>query len=286
MTKSRTIAWIGVALSLVATIAGGWTLALRIRDFNERNPRTAPFFQSIAVTAFEYRDLTVRITDAEDDEGEPVVRVEYGEEIAAIPVGVPNPLELPGLARHTDWLGVFLIGEPEGRTYEEFQAAVRSGEITPRLVLVSRHLNPGVDDSVLGLEVDEESRERGETMRKRWTFGFLELLPGGGFRQWQRKYPESLRAFEGRTQAAMLGGAPPPTRDPDELVEDSWEWHAALQVIPAGKAPSRSFRNDALAMSGWAFPVAALGVLGLVASLAFALKPSKAARWNTAEQAR
>jgi hypothetical protein len=285
MTRSRTIAWVGVAVSLAATAIGVAALAVRISNYNELNPRRAPYFQSIGVSAFDYRDRPVTIADATDAAGNDVVRVTYGQDIATIDVGVPNPLDLPGLARHADWLGVFLVGEPQGRTYAEFQQAIADGSVIPRLVLVSRHLNPGVDDSAFNLDIDENSREYGETMRNRWTFGFLELLPGGGFRQWTRTYPESERAFEGRTQAAILKGEPPPERDPDQLEEDSWEWYAALHVIPEGKAPNRTFRNGALTNAGWAFPVAALGVLGLIVSLAFALKPSRLARWDSASEA-
>jgi len=283
MKKSRLIPWIGVAISLVATIFGGWTLAQRINDFNQKNPRIAPYFLPIGITDFEFMGHKVHISDAVDDTGHGDLLVQYDDAIATIPIGVPNPYDLPGLARHTDWLGVFLVGEPEGRTYEEFQQAVKAGEITPRLIFVSRHLNPGIDDSAFGLQVDENSRERGETMRKRWTFGFLELLPDGSFRQWKRKYPESQRAFEGRSQAALLAGQPTPEHNPDDLKEDSWEWYAALHVIPEGRAPTRSFSDGAIAQSGWAFPVTAIGILGLVICLAWALVPNAISRWDEDE---
>ena len=283
MDKPRLIAWIGVAVSIAATLFGGWNLALRISDFNKKNPRTAPFFLPIGVTDFEFMGHAVKITDSVDDKGHGDLIVEYDNAIATIPIGVPNPYDLPGLARHTDWLGVFFVGQPEGRTYEQFQQAVASGQITPKLIFVSRHLNPGVDDSAFGLEVNKDSRERGETMRKRWTFGFLELTPEGTFRQWKRNYPESQRAFEGRTQAAILSGNPPPERNPDDLKEDSWEWYAALHVIPKGRAPTRSFSDGAIAQSGWAFPVAAFGILGLIVFLAWALVPSAIARWDEDE---
>jgi hypothetical protein len=284
MKKPRLMPWIGVAVSIAVTLFGGWTLANRISDFNEKNPRVAPYFLPISITDFEFMDHAVHISDSVDDKGHGDLIVQYDDAVATIPVGVPNPYDLPGLARHTDWLGVFFVGEPEGRTYDQYQEAVKTGEITPRLIFVSRHLNPGIDDSAFGLEVNKDSRERGETMRKRWTFGFLELLPNGEFRQWKRKYPESQRAFEGRTQAAILTGKPPPEHNPDDLQEDSWEWYAALHVIPKGRAPTRSFRDGAIAQSGWAFPVTAVGILGITVFLAWALVPSAIARWDEDEQ--
>lgn len=284
MKNARAIAWIGVAISLAATLGGGWSLANRIAEFNKNNPHQAPYFLPINTTEFDYLGRHVSIADDIDDQGHGQVRVEYADDIAAIPVGVPNTYELPGLARHTDWLGVYLVGEPQGRDYEQYKAAVDAREITPRLVFVSRHLNPGVENSAFNFDIDRDSREYGETMRKRWTFGFLELLPEGGFHQWTRKYPESQRAFEGRTQAAILKGEPPPTRSPDELAEDTWEWYAAMQVIPAGKAPNTSFRNSALSNSGWSFPIAAVGVLGMIVCLAWALIPSKISRWTEEEK--
>ncbi len=283
MKRSRTIAWAVVVGSVATTLFGGWTLANRIHQFNLDNPRNEPYFLPVTVPQFAYKDRVVNITNILDDEGKGEIRVEYGDDLAAIPIGVPNTLDLPGLARHSDWLGVFFVGEPEGRKFEEYKAAVDAGEIEPRLIIVSRHLNPGIDDSAFGLEVDASSRERGETMRKRWTFGFLVFEPEGGFSQRELKYPESTRSFEGRSQAAMLAGKPQPVRDPNELQEDTWEWYAALQVIPSGKAPARSFKQSALAQSGWAFPVTAVGILGLILGLGWAVLPSPKARWESTD---
>lgn len=284
MKNSRTIAWVGVAISIAATLGGGWSLAQRIAAFNKTNPHRAPYFLPVESTEFDYLGKHVSVTDDIDAQGHGEVQVQYQDDIAAIPVGVPNTHELPGLARHSDWLGIYLVGEPDGRDYGQFQQAVRDGQITPRLIFISRRLNPGIDNSAFNFDIDRDSREYGETMRKRWTFGFLELLPEGGFRQWTRKFPESQYSFEGRTQAAILKGDPPPQRDPDELAEDTWEWYTAMQVIPAGKAPNTSFRNSALAHSGWSFPIAAVGVLGLIVCLAWALLPSKISRWTEEEK--
>lgn len=280
MKPSRRLPWIGFVLSLLMLAVGGWTLAQRIRDYNIQNPRKHPYFMELGVPDFEFHDVPVRLHDQLDDQGQGQVIVDYGNDTAAIEVGVPNPLPLPGLARHEDWLRVVLVGEPDGRSFEEFREAARSGAIEPRLVIVSRHLNPGVDESRFGLHVDESSREYGEVMRKRWTFGFLELLPGGGFRQWSLHYPESERAYQGRVMAAAQAGEPTPDHYPDELQEDTWEWYAALLVIPAGKAPNRSFRNDALTFSGWALPVTSAGLIGSIGCLAFALAPRRSDRWK------
>ncbi|MCL4221198.1 MAG: hypothetical protein KJZ65_07500 [Phycisphaerales bacterium] len=284
MKQPRLIAWSGFALSFLMLVVGAWTTGRRIAAYNRDHPREHPYFIEVNVTDFEFAGREVAIRDELDVAGTGQVVVDYGSDSAAIEVGVPNPLPLPGLARHEDWLRVLIVGEPGGRTYEQFRAAVKAREITPRLVLVSRHLNPGVDDSRFGIEVDESSREYGEVMRKRWTFGFLELLPEGGFRQWTRHYPESARSFDGRVLAAARAGEPTPKRSPDELAEDSWEWYAALTVIPAGKAPNRSFRNDALTSAGWALPVTSVGVIGSIGCLAFALAPRRSARWASAER--
>lgn len=281
MKQPRLIAWTGLALSLLMLVVGGWTMGRRIATYNRENPREHPYFIEVTVTDFEFAGREVSVHDELDAQGAGQVVVAYGTDTAAIDVGVPNPLPLPGLARHEDWLRLLIIGEPGGRTYQEFRQAVKDRDITPRMVFVSRHLNPGVDDSRFGIEVDESSREYGEVMRKRWTFGFLELLPGGGFRQWTRHYPESARSYEGRVLAAARAGEPTPQRSPDELEEDSWEWYAALMVIPAGKAPNRSFRNDALSSAGWALPVTSAGVIGAIACLGFALAPRRSDRWKT-----
>lgn len=286
MKQSRRIAWVGFVVSLVLLALGAWNLAQRIHQYNAENPREHPYFITVDKPEFGYEGRIVSFVDEVDSSGEGQVIVHFGDDTAAIGVGVPNPLPLPGLARHEDWLRVVLVGEPHGRTFEQFQAAVRSGEVVPRLVVVTRHLNPGIDDSRFGLEVDESSREYGEVMRKRWTFGFLELLPGGGFRQWTLRYPESERSYQGRVMAAAQAGESTPARSPDELQEDSWEWYAALLVIPSGKAPNRSFRNDALTFAGWALPATSLGILGCMGFLAFALAPRRSELWKSSETAR
>lgn len=284
MNRARKPALIAVALSLAALLVGGWNLASRIREYNQLNPRRTPYFIVIDQTRFAFLGREVSISDRLDEQGQGDLEVAFGEDRALIPVGVPNPYPLPGLARHEDWLRVMFVAPSEGLTYEQFEQAVREGSITPRLVFVSRRLNPGIDDSRFNLQIESTSRERGETMRKRWTFGFLELLPDGGFRQWERKYPESQRSFERRVLAASRAGEPKPERDPDELMEDSWEWHAALHVIPAGKAPNRSFQHDALISAGWTLPVTSLGVIGLMVSLALALAPTREQTWKRPRQ--
>lgn len=286
MKKSGKIAWIGFAVSLFLLVFGGWNLGQRIHQYNAENPREHPYFITIDTPEFAFQGRRVSLVDQIDDSGKGQVIVHYGDDTSVIDVGVPNPLPLPGLARHEDWLRVVLVGEPKGRTFAQFEAAVRSGELVPRLVVVTRHLNPGVDDSRFGLEVDSSSREYGEVMRRRWTFGFLELLPEGGFRQWTLRYPESERAFQGRVMAAARAGEPTPTRAPDELREDSWEWYAALLVIPTGKAPNRLFRNDALTFAGWALPATSLGVLGSMGFLAFALAPRRSDLWKSGQESR
>ncbi|KAA0213957.1 MAG: hypothetical protein DYG94_03220 [Leptolyngbya sp. PLA3] len=284
MKQPRLIAWTGLSFSLLALGVGAWTMGRRIAAYNREHPREHPYFIEVGVTDFEFAGREVTVRDQLDAEGAGQVVVDYGPDSASIDVGVPNPLPLPGLARHEDWLRVLIVGEPGGRTYEQFRQAVRDRDITPRLVFVSRHLNPGVDDSRFGIEVDQSSREYGEVMRKRWTFGFLELRTEGGFRQWTRHYPESARSFDGRVLAAARAGQPAPQRSPDELAEDSWEWYAALTVIPAGKAPNRSFRNDALSSAGWALPMTSAGVIGSIGCLAFALAPRRSDRWSAAER--
>ncbi len=281
MKRNRSGAWVGVAISLAALLVGCAVLAQRVHAFNRDHPRNTPYFFVLDLTSFLYHGRQVQIVDRLDDKGVGFVEVSYDQDVAAIPVGVPSLHPLPGLARHEDWLRVMFVAPPaEGQSYESFVQAINKGEIEPRLVLVSRHLNPGIDDSRFGLEVDSSSRERGETMRKRWTFGFLELMPQGGFRQWSRTFPESQRSYERRVLAANRAGEPKPDRDPDELAEDSWEWHAALHVIPSGKAPNRTFQHDALIAAGWSLPVASLGVIGLLISLAIALAPTREQTWN------
>ncbi|MEO1511044.1 MAG: hypothetical protein AAFU70_03135, partial [Planctomycetota bacterium] len=160
------------------------------------------------------------------------------------------------------------------RPLREFRELVRTGDIPLRCVVVTRVPQPGTaEDGRFNLEIDPEDWGWGETMRDRWRFVFYELLPAGGIETTELKFPESGKSFYRRRVEAYRKGLPEPERDPTELDEGTWQWDAALRVMP--RPPAITHEEQALLSAGWTLPAASLGALGFVVSLAFAFAPQR-----------
>jgi len=272
--RGRRIAWVVFVLALVALLGSSWMLALRIRAYNTANPRPLFAFREIQSREFTFDGRVVRITDDLDDAGRGDVIVTYADDELRLPVQIPSPYDLPGLQRHRDWLRVIAFAEQTGLEPAEFRRRFETGEIHPRMVIVVREPNAGASsDSLFELETDEKSWGWGEVMRHRWTFAFHELLPEGGFRTERLRFPESARSFDRRTAEALRKGLPPPTRDPDELAERTWQYDAAVAMSP--RPPSITPELQALRNAGWTLPVASASVLLVMFSLAWALAPAR-----------
>jgi hypothetical protein len=99
-----------------------------------------------------------------------------------------------------------------------------------------------------------------------WAFDFYELMPQGGFYHEHLRYPTKT-------------GAKKPVEG--ELHENTWEFQAALLLIPKGGAnigPTRNFYGDALAAANWTLPAAAFSGLTAMLAVAFALAPRRKVR--------
>jgi hypothetical protein len=99
-----------------------------------------------------------------------------------------------------------------------------------------------------------DGRPFGQGQAKDWLFGLYELLPDGGIREERFTFPRGRRASE------------PPPPGPPPLVEGSWQYYAALSIIPQGSKPTPRFTADAVRAMGWTLPAAAFS--GLVLTLA------------------
>ncbi len=128
-------------------------------------------------------------------------------------------------------------------------------------------------DGVFGLE-QERNESTADVRRDQWRFDFYELLPGGGFEvQTSLRFPESGSSLLRRQNNAKLKGEPIPQRDPGELQERTWQYGAALKVMP--RAPAITFENQALRAAGWTLPVSSASVLGLMFGIFFAFAPAR-----------
>lgn len=280
--RRRTLPWTVAAISLVTLIASTYLLAKRVRAYNEASVSSLFAYIEVVNPEFEYLGRPVRITDVPAEESDGlghVLRVEYGEDELTLPVAVEPRQSLPGLFnKHTDWMRMLFCADRAGMSMQEFEEKMARDEIDTRLIIVTR--TPfGIDannQGVFGLEQDQNA-STADVRRDRWLFDFYELSDGGGFIVHQPlRFPESGKSLLRRQNNAKLKGEPIPEREAGELQERTWQYGAALKVMP--RAPAITFENQALRAAGWTLPAASASVLGLVFGIFFGLAPSRVTR--------
>jgi hypothetical protein len=260
MHRGRAIAWAAAAISLAALVVSSIGMARRIADFHDREPPKVWAFQPVAERAFTYAGRPVTLTDEQDARGQWVV-LRYGDQSVRLRVSIPGNAALPGLLPHHDWLRVLRFAESTGVNITRLQERIAAGLERDRLVVVTRTPMPGSDPDTYGA-----------VNKKGWTFDFYELLPDGTIAHEQLGFP--VRPRPSLVRAAR--GQPPRQPPRPTLQEGTWQYQAAMHVMPTGQGPAtQGFRNDALAAAGWALPVASLSFLALVASIAVAAAPPR-----------
>ncbi|MFZ2874449.1 MAG: hypothetical protein WAZ94_08195 [Phycisphaerales bacterium] len=250
MLRSRISA---LALALLAALAAFWCvrdMSARIRAFLQENPPNIYAFLPILTREFTFEGRVVSLTDESVPDKPASLLVRYGDAEVHVPVTIPPRHKLPGLVTHEDWLRVMLFAPRSGITMEAFEEGVRSGSIQTRLAVVSRTPPEGFDPEGWGA-----------VRKKDWTFDFWELRPDGVVDHKTLKYPTARGLKEPR---------------PGELHENTWEFQAALLLMPnAGKkGPTHNFYGDALSAAGWRLPAAAFFGLVATVGVAFAAAPS------------
>ncbi len=99
-----------------------------------------------------------------------------------------------------------------------------------------------------------------------WVFDFYELKPEGGFPSHEQlRYPTK-------------SGTSKPVEG--ELHENTWEFQAALLLMPKGGVdvgPTHNFYGDALAAASWTLPLSAFSGLVAVLSFTFAVAANRRA---------
>lgn len=274
--RPRPIPLAVAAVSLVVLGVSVFLLAKRVRAYNESAIHSIFAFIEVNNPTFTFFDRPVELADAENDEGRPAVRVTYGEDELVLPVTVQTRQRIPGFFnRHADWLRMVFFADRSGLSMDEFEQAVIDETVPLRLVLVTRTpfgADP-VKDGLFGLEQDR-NESTADVRRDRWLFDFYELNPEGGFTVHQPlRFPESGASLLRRQNQAKLAGEPIPQREAGELQERTWQYGAALKVMP--RAPAITFENQALRAAGWTLPVASGSVLGLMFGVFFAFAPQR-----------
>jgi hypothetical protein len=269
----RRVAWIAAALCLVALVASIVLLGQAIARYQQTQGRRQFYYEFIDSTSFALGGLPVEITQEIDDAGRGEVIVRYAQDELRLDVQIPNPNTLPLILRQANWFRVLRWADGTGMNIDEFDDARRSGERPEHYVIVTRSLAPGAPPGSWG-----------DVWRNEWVFNFYTFLPppadappgvGGGFAHERWEYPESPRAYDRRVQAAILRGDPAPPRNPRELQEDSWQYGAAMLVMPAGTAPPHTFNRGVLMQNRWLVATASVSIIGLIASIAIAAAPPR-----------
>lgn len=263
-------------VSLVTLMVSVTLLAGRVRAYNESAIQSLFAYIEVNNPTFEFQGRLVELADTTDTDGAPYLRITYGQDELLIPVAVETRQRLPAFfARHSDWLRMVFFADRSGMEMQDFEDKIANDEIPARLVIVTR--TPfGADpakDAIFGLEQDQ-NESTAEVRRDRWLFDFYELNAEGGFTVHQPlRFPESGSSLLRRQNQAKLKGEPIPQRDPGELEERTWQYGAALKVMP--RAPAITFENQALRAAGWTLPVASASVLGMMFGVFFAIAPQR-----------
>lgn len=241
----------GAVLLALIFLASGAEMARRIVRHHRASDRPLFMFQRVEARTFRYADRPVEIIDERDPHtGEPRVVVRYGEATLTLtPTIAPGDPQLPGLIRHQDWMQVLRVAEHGRGTLRQAEAAIRAGRVPDRLVLVVR-VPPA----------ETIPARPGEVFRKEWSFDLYEFLPAGGFEHQRLKFPRGRRPAEG------------------ELVEGTWQFYAALMVMPPLGRPSPRFTGDAVQALGWTLPGAAFSGLALTYAIPAAVAAHRRVR--------
>lgn len=252
MERSRLIA---AAFAVGGLIGLGFSTGLmvkRVRAFHEANPRTVYAFQPVDSRTFTFAGRDVSLVDDKANPDGPKLLVTYGGDSLLLDVAIPGRYELPGLKSHEDWMKVLRFLPRTGLDEAQFAAALNSGK--DRLAIVTRTPPKGVDPASWG-----------SVWKTAWVFDFYELMPQGGFFHKTLNYPTKTH---GRSMEKPKEG---------ELQENTWEFQAALQLMPqAGQVgPTHNFYGDALAAAGIALPGAAFSGLAAALGVAFVFAPRR-----------
>lgn len=259
MTMTRKLGLLLAAAALAVFVVSVYFMSRKAAAFNRAADH--PEYEMIRRVdrQFELYGREVSIQDASTDSGQAALRITYGDAELLMPVRSPPVRDAPDLGLYGEWVAVletWRIGR-DAQTGDPHRVP-DSG----RLVIVNRRTPEGFDPQTWG-----------QVRRTDWTFDFYELTPEGEFSHWVRRWP---RGSHGDSVAR---------RDPDSelakiepLEERSFEFLAAMHVIPKLALPKHKFEDTAVYGMGWTLPAAAFSGLAIGVGLFLAVGPRARAR--------
>ncbi len=263
--RTKASFWIGpllLGLSVVALAVSAWGMYTRLADRPDMKSRPHFWFESrIAAESFEFLGQRCEVVQdpAPGAEGlypndaEPSLVVKWRGREVRFPFGGRYDPRLPGMLKHEDWFKLLPMVESSGGNQAEVTAALKRGEVTPRLIVAARYPAEGYDEGSWGL-----------VRRREWRYRFAELVPSGpaesSIREWETTY--------GRIESIA---APGPHDKPVEGLTDEqrrdilWQYDAMVQVTPTTlfRAKDKVVQAGMSAMS-WTWPTASVSVLGVI----------------------
>lgn len=275
-SAARRIAWAVVLLATLALIASIVLLGRAIADHQRREGTPQYYYKPLDDADFTIAGRPVRVTEEVDNQGQGQLIVTYAQDTLRLNVSIPNPNPLPLMLRHEDWFRIFVWADGTGMNAREFEEARRTGQRPEHVVIVTRALGPGAP-----------AGSWGDIWKDEWVFHFHTLIPppadappdvGGGFAHEWWQYPESPKSYGRRLEAARAAGQPPPPRDPRDLVEGTWQYGAAMLVMPPQSAPPYAFNRGVLIANRAYVAVASVSILAIMIGLAVALAPVSTTR--------
>ena len=249
----RTLPALCAVVSFGAMLASGWAMANRVGAFNKESQRLIYAFDTRGDTEFTFAGHPVTITTDRSDPSNVMLIVQYGKDTLRLRATIPGNEKLPGLTQHEDWMRLLRFGVMTGRTMPEFRRDLGVDPSLPeRLAIVTRIPRPGSDPASWG-----------QIWIKDWNFEFHEFLPEGGFHSERLRYPTHKAGEEPK---------------PGELMDNTWEFQAALQLMPqqARERLMGKYNTDAMHQLGWTLPVGAICGAVFMFSLGFAAGPRRA----------
>ncbi len=260
-TRTRRTPYFAAAIVL-ALIGVGITglVAQRLGAHQRDHGRTIYVFSPVTEPAFEFAGRLVEITGKPATDASPLgsVSVTYGDQSFELLVPFQRRVHtdsFPGLVEYEDWLRVMRFAPISGKTPEQFIAGIESGEIPDRLCIVARIPRQGVDAETWG-----------RVWKRDWTFAIRELMPDGTINAERFAYPQG-RPYDEEPPTEVAGVA--------TLQPDTWQYDAALYVMPTGSTPKIRIIDSALRSVGWPFAVAVIAFILATACVVVAFMPTR-----------
>lgn len=263
MTGSNKLGWCLAAVFAAVVLYSVYRMSFKVDAYNKQS-RFAHFrFQVMGSREFRAFGMPVTITD--EAEGKlSFLRIRFGPTDRRVPVKTPPVMNIPSMGIYDEWAKVLEVHEV-GRD-EDGENIDKQG--SGRVVLVCRRTPDGYDPETWGT-----------VFRDSWTFDFYEFTKEGTLTDSSFRWPRgelgdmtlTRLVKEGNPQAVALAALP-------ELPERSWQYQAALHVIPKLNVPKYRFQDDAVSAMGWTLPTAGFGGLGLILGLCMGFAPRRTTR--------